>query len=229
MAGLLGIPTTSVQGSTQPRATARGTGGATSAPEGALRPLPVDGPAAVVSFSPESLVRSQAAQTEREEGTQEATELTEEEQQEVQQLKQRDREVRQHEQAHVAAAGQYAQGGPQFEFTRGPDGQQYATGGHVGIDVSAESTPEASIAKARVVRRAALAPAEPSPADRAVAAAASKLEIEARNQIRERERQEVEALRAGQSAIRTATPTAVEAFKPGTGGTAGPSRLDLFA
>ena len=111
--------------------------------------------------------------------------LSEEEQQEVDELQRRDREVRQHEQAHVAAAGRYAQGGPQFEFTTGPDGRQYATGGHVNIDVSPASTPEATIQKAQVVRRAALAPAEPSGQDRAVAAEASQLELKARRELRE--------------------------------------------
>lgn len=111
--------------------------------------------------------------------------LTEDEQKQVDELKQRDQEVRRHEQAHVAAAGRYANGGPQFEFTTGPDGRQYATGGHVSIDVSPANTPEATIQKAQVIRRAALAPAEPSGQDRAVANAASNLERDARRQIQE--------------------------------------------
>ena len=114
-----------------------------------------------------------------------SADLTEEEREEVDELKRRDAEVRRHEQAHVAAAGRYANGGPQFEFTTGPDGRQYATGGHVNIDVSPANTPEATIQKAQVIRRAALAPAEPSAQDRAVANAASQLESEARRQIQE--------------------------------------------
>lgn len=114
-----------------------------------------------------------------------AQDLTDEEQQEVKDLKQRDAEVRRHEQAHVAAAGRYAKGGPQYEFTTGPDGRQYATGGHVNIDVSPARTPEATLQKAQVIRRAALAPAEPSSQDRAVANAASQLEAEARRDIQE--------------------------------------------
>jgi hypothetical protein len=111
--------------------------------------------------------------------------LTEDEQRQVEELKRRDQEVRRHEQAHLAAAGRYARGGPQFEFTTGPDGRQYATGGHVSIDVSPANTPEATLLKAQMIRRAALAPAEPSGADRAVASAASQLETEARRQIQE--------------------------------------------
>lgn len=112
-------------------------------------------------------------------------ELSDEEKKEVVELKRRDQEVRQHEQAHVAAAGRYAQGGPQYEFTTGPDGRQYATGGHVNIDVSPARTPEATIQKAQVIRRAALAPAEPSGQDRAVANQASQLESEARRELQE--------------------------------------------
>jgi len=117
-------------------------------------------------------------------------ELTEEQQREVQRLKQRDREVRQHEQAHVSAGGAYVRGGPRYEFTRGPDGARYATGGEVSIDVSAESTPEATLQKARVVKRAALAPAEPSPQDRRVAAQAAQLQRSARQELNKQQAEE---------------------------------------
>lgn len=106
--------------------------------------------------------------------------LTEEELKVVQELQQRDAEVRTHEQAHMAAAGGYAIGGPSYDFQYGPDGKGYAVGGHVKLDVSPESTPEATIKKAETLRRAALAPADPSGADRAVAAAATKMEQTAR-------------------------------------------------
>ena len=71
----------------------------------------------------------------------------------IQQLRARDLEVRSHEQAHVAAAGSLAQGGPSFQFTRGPDGRLYATGGEVGIDVSpVANDPHATIEKAQQIR-----------------------------------------------------------------------------
>jgi len=95
--------------------------------------------------------------------------LTDEEQAVVQKLKARDREVRAHEQAHKTVGGQYA-GAISYDYQRGPDGQNYAIGGSVPIDVSTEPTPEETIAKMEVVIRAALAPAEPSSADRSVAA-----------------------------------------------------------
>ena len=61
-------------------------------------------------------------------------ELTEEEQEQVQDLQARDQEVRRHEAAHKAAAGQFASGGPTYDLQRGPDGKQYAVGGEVQID-----------------------------------------------------------------------------------------------
>ncbi|MFQ5934609.1 MAG: putative metalloprotease CJM1_0395 family protein [Dehalococcoidia bacterium] len=47
---------------------------------------------------------------------------------EIARLKARDAQVRAHEQAHVAAAGGLATGGPKFSFQRGPDGKLYAVG-----------------------------------------------------------------------------------------------------
>ena len=103
---------------------------------------------------------------------------------ELQQLKERDREVRRHEQAHVAAAGTHAIGGPHYELKRGPDGKQYAVGGHVNIDTSrVPGDPEATLRKAQTIRRAALAPAEPSSQDRRVASKASTMALEARQEI----------------------------------------------
>ncbi|MEL7087366.1 MAG: putative metalloprotease CJM1_0395 family protein, partial [Planctomycetota bacterium] len=82
--------------------------------------------------------------------------LDESEQKQVEELQARDREVRQHEQAHKAAAGPYATSGPTYSYQEGPDGKRYAVGGSVGIDTSPEATPEETIAKMQVVRRAAL-------------------------------------------------------------------------
>lgn len=115
-----------------------------------------------------------------------ATGLDPKEEAEVEQLKERDREVRAHEQAHVAAGGQYVRGGIQFEYATGPDGKRYAVGGEVSIDTSPiPGDPQATILKAQVVRRAALAPAQPSSADRSVAATASRMEAEARRDLLE--------------------------------------------
>ena len=113
-----------------------------------------------------------------------STELTEQEKKQVEKLKQRDREVRAHEQAHAAAAGSLAQGGPSYEFQTGPDGKRYAVGGSVNIDTSpVEGDPKATLEKAQKIQRAALAPAEPSQQDRAVAAEAAAMAAEARAEL----------------------------------------------
>lgn len=114
-----------------------------------------------------------------------ADELSEDELAEVRDLEQRDTEVRRHEQAHLSAAGTYAQGNASFEYQTGPDGQQYAVGGEVQIDTSpVEGDPDATIAKMEQVRAAALSPAQPSAQDQRVAAEALAAIAEARNDAR---------------------------------------------
>ena len=108
--------------------------------------------------------------------------LSDEEQERVRELEERDREVRTHEQAHVAAGAPHT-GAISYEMTTGPDGRRYATGGSVPIDISpVAGDPDATIAKMRQVRAAALAPAEPSAADHRAAAQASRQEAEARSE-----------------------------------------------
>lgn len=116
--------------------------------------------------------------------------LTDEEQQQVQKLRERDAEVRAHENAHLAAAGALARGGPNYTTKTGPDGKEYAVGGSVSIDTSPADTPEKTITKAQQIRRAALAPAEPSGQDRAVAASATKMEAQARQELSEQRAEE---------------------------------------
>lgn len=134
-----------------------------------------------VSLSPEGRQAAAAYQS-----------ITPQEQAELDQLKQRDREVRAHEQAHKAAGGRYVQGGARYDYQTGPDGRQYAVGGEVSIDTSEAATPQATMAKAQTIRRAALAPAQPSGADRQVAAKASQMEAEARAELAREKAQEAE-------------------------------------
>lgn len=117
----------------------------------------------------------------------------------ISQLAARDREVRAHEQAHMAVGGAYA-GAAKYQFQRGPDGVNYAVGGEVPIDVSKAANPEQTIRKAQIVRRAALAPAEPSPQDRLVAAEASRMEMQARQELALELRQEPSRQRGGSEA-----------------------------
>jgi hypothetical protein len=102
---------------------------------------------------------------------------------ELRELKARDREVRAHEQAHQAVGGQHA-GSVSYTYQRGPDGNQYAVGGEVSIDLSpVQGDPQATIEKMRTIRAAAMAPAEPSAQDRAVAAQAMQLMLQAQMEM----------------------------------------------
>jgi len=123
-------------------------------------------------------------------------------------LKQRDREVRTHEQAHLSAAGQYARGGASFTFQKGPDGHSYAVGGEVGIDVGKERTPEATIAKMQTIKRAALAPANPSQTDRRIAAQATVKEAEANKELLQQTQEELLQSKSKTSPVSTDEKTA---------------------
>ncbi|HMU17908.1 MAG TPA: putative metalloprotease CJM1_0395 family protein, partial [Thauera aminoaromatica] len=113
--------------------------------------------------------------------------LSEAEQRQVAELAERDREVRAHEMAHVAAGAGLVTRGASYTYQTGPDGQRYAIGGEVGIDTSPGRSPEESLSKAERIRAAALAPAEPSGQDRQAAAQASRMASDARMEIARRE------------------------------------------
>ena len=125
--------------------------------------------------------------------------LSKEEQKQVDELKKRDREVRNHEEAHQRVGGQYASA-PSYEYQQGPDGKNYAVGGQVQIDTApVEGDPDATIAKMEIVKRAALAPAEPSGQDRAVAAKADDIAQQAQADKMEMQREEAAALARGEA------------------------------
>ena len=101
------------------------------------------------------------------------------EQRQLAELRRRDQQVKAHEAAHSAAGGALT-GAASYTYQKGPDGQSYAVGGEVSIDVSAvDGDPQATIAKAQQIIRSALAPADPSGQDRAVAAQAAQLAAQA--------------------------------------------------
>ncbi|ECL6571628.1 hypothetical protein FTM05_02650 [Campylobacter jejuni] len=106
-------------------------------------------------------------------------ELSQKEVAQVRELQSIDRNVKAHEAAHQAAGGGLA-GAASFTYTRGPDNQMYATAGEVPISMQKGNTPEETIANARQIAAAAMAPADPSPQDYKVAANAAKMEFEAR-------------------------------------------------
>ena len=82
-----------------------------------------------------------------------ARELSEGEEQMVRELEARDREVKAHEQAHKAAAGNLAAGGPTYTYQVGPDGKRYAIGGEVKIRLQTGRTPEETLRNAERARR----------------------------------------------------------------------------
>ena len=122
-------------------------------------------------------------------------ELTDKERDQVARLRARDAEVRAHEAAHAAAAGAFG-GGASYTYATGPDGNRYAVGGEVPVRISSGSTPEEAIRNAAQIRAAALAPAEPSGQDQAVAAEAAAMEASARMELAARRTAETEAAMA---------------------------------
>lgn len=108
------------------------------------------------------------------------SELTPEQRAQLSRLQARDREVRAHEGAHLAASGGLATSGASFTYQKGADGVNYAIGGEVSINTSPGRTPQETIQRAQTIKAAALAPADPSGADRAIAGAAAQMEAQAR-------------------------------------------------
>lgn len=90
----------------------------------------------------------------------------------IAQLKVIEEKVKAHEAAHKSAGGTMT-GPVSYSYTRGPDGKNYITGGEVPISISPGNTPQETISRMQQVIQAALAPADPSPQDRAVAAQAA--------------------------------------------------------
>lgn len=195
------------------------------------------------AFSPEALAALRADAEARNDGGESAEEnagpttergangepLSPEEEEQVRELRARDREVRAHEQAHKAVAGDLATSGPTYTYERGPDGVDYAVGGEVGIALRQGDTPQETLNNAMRAQRAAMAPAEPSAQDRAVAAEAAQMAAEARSEIQTERAEE----RSGESA--EGDFELPEIPEPGRGSVAGQaaqvagSLLDLFA
>jgi len=148
---------------------------------------------------------------------------------EIKQLRQRDRQVRAHEQAHKAVGGQYVIGGANFTYVTGPDGQRYAVGGEVRIDTSEiKDDPAATARKMQQVKRAALAPADPSNQDRRVAAEASQKEMEAMRKTLSQAQQQADSTAGPKSnALPAISDKAASAYRSVQTGAAAASYLDV--
>ncbi|WP_193768914.1 putative metalloprotease CJM1_0395 family protein [Metasolibacillus meyeri] len=90
----------------------------------------------------------------------------------LRQLQMTEDEVKVHEQAHKAA-GSSVTGPVSYTYTKGPDNQLYVSGGEVSIQAPVSGSDEETIKILEQVRKAALAPAQPSPQDLRVAASAT--------------------------------------------------------
>ncbi|WP_455755543.1 putative metalloprotease CJM1_0395 family protein [Sulfurimonas sp.] len=117
-------------------------------------------------------------------------ELSDDEERLVKDLQARDSEVKAHEAAHQAAGGGMT-GAASYTYQQGPDGKMYAIGGEVSISVSGGSTPQETIANARQVAAAAMAPGNPSPQDYSVASSARVMEMKAQQQLAKQQQEEV--------------------------------------
>lgn len=149
----------------------------------AQQEAPAEGKKATEATSSADSARKNRESDRSEKTTENSRGLSGDELKELTELKARDREVRAHEAAHQAVGGQYA-GAMSFTYQRGPDGAQYAVGGEVSIDLSpVQGNPQATIQKMQTVRAAAMAPAQPSGQDRAVAAQAMQIMLKAQSEL----------------------------------------------
>ena len=117
----------------------------------------------------EKLLSGETDQTQYQEQQEEAPEVK----QAIRELQQTEQNVRMHEQAHMTAGGAVT-GGATYSFTEGPDGKNYISGGEVSINAPAKgANDDDTIEILEQVKRAALAPANPSQQDLRVAASAT--------------------------------------------------------
>ena len=141
------------------------------------------------SIESQSVNVTQSSESNAQESSNNQYELTQDQKMQVIELQRRDLEVRTHEAAHMSA-GAGLTTGASYSYQRGPDNKMYAIGGEVGIDTSPGKTPEETLKKAAQIKRAALAPAQPSSADLQVAATATNMEIDAKMEIQKNQNQE---------------------------------------
>jgi hypothetical protein len=135
-------------------------------------------PGSTSSGAPPTAARSTAADSGGTGSSGGPRKLSADDQRLVLELEHIDARVRAHEAAHQAAGGALT-GAVHLDFVVGPDGRSYAVGGDVSIQIVSGRTPQETIANAEQVVRAALAPADPSGQDLAVASAALQLVAQA--------------------------------------------------
>lgn len=159
-------------------------------------------------------------------------ELTASQQREIVALKSRDTEVRVHEAAHQAAGGSLV-GGASYGYATGPDGKRYAVSGEVSIDAGAvPDDPSATIAKMQRVQAAALAPADPSGQDLAVASQAAEVAVQAQMMLAQQRSESRQGSQEGEKADSAKNKRATNGYSQGAATAASQpvgSALDLSA
>lgn len=193
------VPRPGAVATPQGRPAAQGRAGeATGGPSGPSPPASTEGVAPALSGETAYAAnRAAAADQDDRRDTERAAEdtsdkpwdLSPEEEARVRELRARDREVRSHERAHQTAGAGVA-GAASYETVRGPDGHSYAVSGEVPIRANGGGSPEETIQIMRQVKRAALAPAQPSGQDRAVAQQAEQRIRAAQAELAEQRRAE---------------------------------------
>ena len=138
-------------------------------------------------------------------------------QQVISQLKSIEEKVKAHEAAHKSSGA--ATGPISYTYTRGPDGKNYITGGEVPINLSSGSTPEETIGRMQQVIQAALAPADPSPQDRAVASQASNIKLQAQQEKAQQVNQQIGDQKANEQRTEAAGATPTSASEETTADT----------
>ncbi|MFQ3621277.1 MAG: putative metalloprotease CJM1_0395 family protein [Spirochaetales bacterium] len=94
--------------------------------------------------------------------------------------------VKAHEWAHLKTLGPYAAGPIQYDFVIDAEGNRYAVGGSIPVDLNPiPSDPEATVRKAKAILQAAYAPGNPSAADMQVAQKALNLLRQAEKELAE--------------------------------------------
>lgn len=111
----------------------------------------------------------------------------------AQEMQKQDRQIRQHEQAHLAASGRIPIFGPIYQMEKGPDGRMYVTGGKVNFRMPPAQSAQGKLELAQQLRTMALAPASPSAKDRSIAARAAQQINQARLELAFKERADRES------------------------------------
>ncbi len=112
----------------------------------------------------------------------ETSQITKNDEKSIRMLKSRDKEVKNHELAHRTAGGCFASSST-FKYELGPDMRRYAIDGFTPIDLSEDVSPEKTVRKMLIVKKAALAPSKPSNNDRQIAFEADYIRAKANKEI----------------------------------------------